>query len=320
MTVRNAIGWVSLGFGGLILSVLVWGIFSPTLPTSTAWWPLVVVAAGIGIKYVFGANKLGLFVTVLGVTAFLAFSVFGVDRYLPGGTEHTSVTAGEQSLAAREAAERERQRQAAAIPTTAASLWADLNRWLTGQGLPDAITLLIILVAVATVLYGIYAVATNGAGKWPARIGGTTLALALAYGGAIGLIGKERTDAYLAYASQSIPAPGSPAEGGAGGGTSAPARQTAPALNADAVTMPWTRATTLAFHALPRDQGCIRWSIDTSSFEAFQAHLQASNRTNAERQFQWEARGGGVGPKPGEQLQEWARSRSPTVFIQTLPC
>ena len=272
MTVRNAIGWVSLGFGGLILSVLVWGIFSPTLPTSTAWWPLVVVAAGIGIKYVFGANKLGLFVTVLGVTAFLAFSVFGVDRYLPGGTEHTSVTAGEQSLAAREAAERERQRQAAAIPTTAASLWADLNRWLTGQGLPDAITLLIILVAVATVLYGIYAVATNGAGKWPARIGGTTLALALAYGGAIGLIGKERTDAYLAYASQSIPAPGTLAAGGAGGGTSAPV-QTAPiSVGAERVRHSWGAGKPVM---VDTDRPfCVRINLFADSQVALQRHLR----------------------------------------------
>jgi hypothetical protein len=183
----------------------------------------------------------------------------------------TTVVAEEQTPVTRGAVGQQREIQAEATPTTVASLWADLNRWLARQGLPDAITLLIILVAVATVLYGIYAVATNGADKWPARIGGTTLALALAYGGAIGLIGKERTDAYLAYASQSIPAPGSPAEGGAGGRTSAPVQTASISVGAERVRHTW-RAGEPVMVATDHPF-CVRINLYTDSHAKLQRHL-----------------------------------------------
>jgi hypothetical protein len=309
MTLRNAMGWIALGFGGLMITVLVWGIFSPTLPTGVTLWPFLVVAAGIGIKYIFGANKTGLFIYLVGVILVLAYTVFGLEQYLPGNTN--VVAEGQPSPPNRR-------------DQTPETWGAWIARWngpeMANQGLPSLVSMAIFSLAIATVLYGIFAVAWKGGGNWPQRIGGFTVFLALIYLVAVGLWGTERVHGAIQHIANETPLPGSIAAEGAGDARTSSGPRTPPALNANAVTMPWTRATTLAFHALPRDQGCIRWSIDASSFEAFQAHLQASNRTNAERQFLWEARGGGVGPKPGEQLQEWARSRSPTVFIWTLPC
>lgn len=308
--------WVFIG--ALLFAVLLGGytliVTTPMPSLAFGWWVLLVVAAAsAAASYGFRTNSRvkwsGVSISVLSIVAFVVMTALNRNTTTPTpGTPPPAVSTSPAAPVTAPAPDP----APSVTPMTAASLWTDANQWLVGQGLPDAATLFIILVAVGAVLFGIYAVAWKGDGKWPKRIGGMAVALALIYSVAIWLMGKERTDAAIAHIGQSVPLPGGP---GASDGTAS--LRMPPALNASARVMGWAEATTIAFTPLPRERGCLYWTVDTPTFDAIKSRLPGDPRSH----FGWEPRHGGTGPKPSPQLVAAMAGRSSvSAFVQTRPC
>ncbi len=265
----------------ILLVVLLGGyslVATSTLPTLTfGWWMLLILAAAsAAVSYwLRGRRRVmwsGIVVTTLCVIIFVTMTALNWNS----ATNRTSLTPGATPPAASTPPAAPAAAPAVTPPAAAPTpqtwgQWLQQINDLSGEGLPSTVTLVVYGLAIVTIIVGLIAVAIKGSGKWPARIGTAVLAIALIYGAGAWLFGQTRWDGAIQNTVNQIPLPGSPAAGGAGGGTPAPARTPPISVGAERVRHLW-RAGEPVMVATARTF-CVRIHLYQDSYAALQRRL-----------------------------------------------